>query len=65
LDELPSTTEGRFMGDGERDGISQDRQVSVGGCGALADLDTKWEKVAKLNWGGKIGACLGRGRKRR
>jgi hypothetical protein len=53
------------MGDGERDGISQDRQVSVGGCGALADLDTKWEKVAKLNWGGKIGACLGRGRKRR
>ena len=33
--------------------------------GALADLDTKWEKVAKLNWGGKIGACLGRGRKRR
>jgi hypothetical protein len=32
--------------------FSQDRQASVGDCGALADLDTKWEKVAKLDRGG-------------
>lgn len=47
MDELQSTRDGRFKGDGERDGISQDRQASVGGFGALADLDTKWGEGGK------------------
>ena len=46
LDEVRSTMEGRLIGDGEIDGISEDRQASACGCDELADLDTKWEKVA-------------------
>jgi hypothetical protein len=57
LDELQSTRDGRFKGDSERDGISQDRQASVGDFGALADIDTKWEKVANVGIaGGRSGA---------
>jgi hypothetical protein len=43
LDEFRSTMEGRFAGDGERDGILEDRQASACSCGESADLDIKWE----------------------
>jgi hypothetical protein len=46
LDGFCSTIEGRFAGDGEPDGILEDRQASACSGDELVDLETKREKVA-------------------
>jgi hypothetical protein len=52
LDEFRSTIEGRLTGDGETDGILEDRLASACSGDEVADLDTKWEKAA--GWIGEI-----------